>query len=41
MHHLVRAADAKPKPAFPKHASGYRRFAPISGLLSKVWIQHP
>ena len=27
MHHVLRAADAKPTAAFPRHASGYRRFA--------------
>jgi hypothetical protein len=27
MHHFIRAADVKPTPAFPKHATGYRRFA--------------
>ena len=27
MHHFIRAADIKPTPAFPKHSTGYRRFA--------------
>ena len=26
-HHFIRAADVKPKPAFPQNAKGYRRFA--------------
>ena len=27
MHHFIRAADVRPKPAFPGEASGYRRFS--------------
>ncbi len=27
MHHFIRAADVKPTPAFPQHATAYRRFA--------------
>jgi mannose-6-phosphate isomerase-like protein (cupin superfamily) len=27
MHHFLRAADIRPAPAFPRHASGYRRCA--------------
>ena len=27
LHHFVRAADVKPKPAFPRNSTGYRRFA--------------
>ena len=27
MHHFIRALDAQPKPAFPRNAAGYRRFA--------------
>ena len=27
MHHFIRAVDAQPRPAFPRNAAGYRRFA--------------